>query len=240
MNSALGRTAPWVMSMRWRNLAFLHWPVSAEALRPLIPAGLTLDLYDGQAWLGVVPFEMRRTRGRWMPPCPTAANFPELNVRTYVTRDDRPGVWFFSLDAASRLVVRAARRTYHLPYFDARMSIDLQGNQIRYCSQRTDPGGPSAEFTATYQPVGEVYGSQPGDLDYWLTERYCLYSADRRGEVYRGEIRHRPWPLQPAVVVTDRNTMGGPLAVSLESPPPVVHFARQLDVVAWWPVRVES
>src|SRR5215213_585770 len=114
---------PWVMAQTWTHLLFAHWPLPPEAVRPLIPAGLPLDTFDGQAWVGIVPFQVVGLRARWLPPIPGTANFPELNVRTYITRDDKPGVWFFSLDAANRLAVEAARASYHLPYFKADMHV---------------------------------------------------------------------------------------------------------------------
>jgi uncharacterized protein YqjF (DUF2071 family) len=155
-----------------------------------------------------------------------------LNVRTYVTHNGRPGVWFFSLDAANRLAVRVARATFHLPYMDARMRLDRDGDAIRYHSTRTHRGEPAATFDAAYQPSGDVYQSQPGDLDYFLTERYCLYAADRRGNVYRGDIEHEPWPLQPAKCTVRDNTMIA--AADIAQPPgdALLHYAHELQVVA--------
>lgn len=148
------RNRPWAMSMRWDDLLFMHWPVHAELLRPLISAGLELDTFEGDAWIGIVPFGMSRVRARLLPPIPWTTEFLELNVRTYVTCRGQPGVWFFSLDAASRLAVRVARRKFHLPYFDARMSIRSENGKIRYESTPTHRGAPPAAFSATYaQPV---------------------------------------------------------------------------------------
>src|SRR5437867_5100192 len=110
---------PWVTTMRWHDLLFLHWPVRPEIIRPLIPNGLELDTFDGAAWIGVVPFRMTGVRLRWLPPLPGISAFPELNVRTYVRVRDRPGVYFFSLDAGSRTAVAMARAWFHLPYFHA-------------------------------------------------------------------------------------------------------------------------
>lgn len=219
--------------MVWEDLLFAHWPVAAEVLRPLLPAGLELDLYNGEAWLGVVPFRMCETRLRGLPPLPGTATFPELNVRTYVTAQGRPGVWFFSLDAASRLAVRAARRFFHLPYYDARMATRAAGKRILYSSQRTHRGAAFTEFHAEYAPASEVIRAMPGSLEHWLTERYCLYSADAHGRLWRGEIHHPPWPLQIAEADIRRNTMAEPLGIDLGHPPACVHFARRLEVVAW-------
>jgi uncharacterized protein YqjF (DUF2071 family) len=228
---------PWVMGMRWHDLLFAHWPVPVEALRPLIPAALQVDTFQGQAWLGVVPFRMSAVRPRLCPSLPRLSAFQELNVRTYVTADDKPGVWFFSLDAANAAAVRMARSTYHLPYFDASMLLAETEGWLDYTSRRTHRGASPAEFTGRYRPIGDVFRSQPGTVEHWLTERYCLYAA--RGQtVYRGDIHHLRWPLQPAEAAIERNTMADWLGLSIIGSPPLLHFARFLDVVAWAPERV--
>jgi uncharacterized protein YqjF (DUF2071 family) len=221
------------MAMRWEDLLFAHWPLNPAQLRPLIPSGLELDLFGGQAWLGVVPFRMCATRLRWLPRVPGTDAFPELNVRTYVTREGKPGVWFFSLDAGSKIAVRTARQFFHLPYFDAEMSAPPADGQVTYASRRTHRNAPAAEFRATFRPVSEVYRAQPGTLEHWLTERYCLYSANAHGALWRGEIHHQPWPLQNATAVIERNTMAKPWGIDISGPPAQLHFARGLDVVAW-------
>lgn len=223
----------WLLSMRWHDLLFMHWPVRSEVLRPLIPAGLELDTYGGEAWIGVVPFGMRRVRPRFVPPMPWVSAFPELNVRTYVNAGGRAGVWFFSLDAANPLVVRAARWTFHLPYFDARMSLCKKGDAVEYRSVRTHRGAPPADFVARYRPTGPVAHAGPGSLDRFLTDRLCLYAAERKGRIYRGDIAHRQWPLRPAEAEVERNTMTISLGVQLPKTEPLLHFADQLDVVAW-------
>ena len=224
---------PWVMSQSWEELLFMHWPVPAAALRPHIPSGLAIDTFEGQAWIAVVPFTMRRTRPYRLPLPFGLGDLPELNVRTYVVRDDRPGVWFFSLDAGQALAVYAARLWYHLPYFHARMSVLRQADHFAYRSARIHRHAPAAAFTATYGPSGDVYHSQPGTLENWLTERYCLYAVDRRRRLYRGENAHVPWPLQPAEAEVAVNTLCAPLGVTLPDTAPLLHFARRLDVVFW-------
>lgn len=225
--------------MRWHDLLFVHWRVPVGAVAPLIPPGLELDLFDGDAWIGVVPFRMSGIRHRGLPPVPGLSAFAELNVRTYVTHKGRAGVWFFSLDAASRIAVRVARRTFHLPYFDARMSCRTAGEEIVYRSVRTHRGAAPCEFTASYRPTGAVYRAVPGSLDAFLTDRLCLYAADKHGRIYRGDISHAPWPLQPAIATITSNTMVGPLRLKLPDPEPLLHFARRLDVKAWLPARVQ-
>jgi uncharacterized protein YqjF (DUF2071 family) len=221
------------MSMRWDDLLFMHWPVRAELLRPLIPSGLELDTHDGNAWIGVVPFGMSRVRPRLVPSVPWVSKFLELNVRTYVTAAGRPGVWFFSLDAANPLAVRVARRSFHLPYFDARMSIKGDGETIQYQSTRTHRDAPPATFSCAYRPTGPAIRSTTGSLADFLTNRLCLYSADRSGRIHCGKIDHAPWPLQPAKAEIEWNTMTAGLGVVLPDIAPLLHFSKRLDVVAW-------
>ncbi len=233
-----GRTWPvparlWNMQMTWHDLLFAHWPVPASQLRELIPTALEIDTYGGEAWLGVVPFGMSQVRHRLLPPLPGTSRFPELNVRTYVVIDEKPGVWFFSLDAANRLAVWMARRTFHLPYLYAQMSLHRQGERVEYTSQRIHRGAPEAQFQGSYQPVGPVYHTHPGDLDDWFTARYCLYAMDSQGRLWRSEIDHQPWPLQQATADLRVNSMVAPLEVTLPNSPPLLHYVQHLDVHAW-------
>ncbi|MBZ0289086.1 MAG: DUF2071 domain-containing protein, partial [Anaerolineae bacterium] len=194
------------MAQSWSQLLFAHWPVAPDVLRPLIPAPLQIDTFEGQAWIGIVPFYMSHVRAHGLPRIPGTHQFCELNVRTYVTDGQKPGVWFFSLDASNPLAVLAARTTFHLPYYHARMSIQQTGDTVTYESNRTHSGAPSAQFSATYRPTSPVYHSKPGTLVSWLTERYCLYAANG-GRFYCGEIQHAPWPLQDAQADIRINTM---------------------------------
>jgi uncharacterized protein YqjF (DUF2071 family) len=233
--------------MQWHDLLFMHWSVAPGVLRSAVPPGLEIDTFDGAAWVGVVPFVMRGVRPRGLPAVPGLSNFPELNVRTYVyargagdRRAGKPGVWFFSLDAHQRLAVRLARWTFRLPYFDARMAAatDLSGT-VRYVSRRTHRGASAAVFRARYRPTGPP--EQADDLTRWLTERYCLYAArssDRGATLYRGEIHHQPWPLQPAEAQVETNTLTDGLGFDLPAgTEPHLRFARRLDVRAWAPQR---
>lgn len=219
---------PWVMAQIWNDLLFAHWSFPADTIRKLIPASLELDTFNGEAWIGVVPFWMSGVRPRWTPPLPWISLFHELNVRTYVVRDGKPGVWFFSLDAANPVAVSVARRLFHLPYQNAKMSSD---QQIKYSNNRTD--SPKAQLECTYRPIGDVFHAQPDTLENWLTARYCLYATDKRGNVYRGEIDHPAWPLQPAEAQFQVNTMVEPLGLTLPNMQPLLHFSRKLEVVIW-------
>jgi uncharacterized protein len=229
---------PWMLAMRWHDLLFMHWPVPSHTLRAVIPPSLAIDTFDGMAWIGVVPFRMTGVRPRALPPLPWLSAFPELNVRTYVTTAGKPGVWFFSLDAANRIAVRMARWLFHLTYYDARMASGPSGGQVHYTSKRTHRGAPSAAFQGRYCPIGSVSYASSGSLDHWLTERYCLYAADRHGQVWRGDIHHARWPLQPAEAEVSVNTMTHQIGLALPDTPPLLHFARRQDVVGWTPERV--
>jgi uncharacterized protein YqjF (DUF2071 family) len=216
------------MTQSWHDLLFAHWPLDPALIRGHVPAEIAIDLFDGRAWIGVVPFHMTNVAIRGARPLALA--FPELNVRTYVSVGGKPGVYFFSLDAASRLAVFTARTLFRLPYHDATMAVDVGARQVSYRSRRKDG---TAELAATYGSVGPVQESRPGTLEYFLTERYCLYTADTTGRARRLEIHHRPWPLQPADAQIAVNTMADACGIALPAVKPLLHFAKRLDVLAW-------
>jgi uncharacterized protein YqjF (DUF2071 family) len=227
---------PWLIAQTWRNLLFAHWPVSRLQLQPLIPTGLQLETYAGEAWVGVVPFHLSRIAPRGVPDR-LGLGFPELNVRTYVTAENKPGIWFFSLDAARLSAVIGARLAYHLPYYWASMRIEVAG-WIEFTSRRRVSPPGTAAFAARYWPRDPVFESAPGSLEDWLTARYCLYAADRNGRLFRAEINHLPWPLQPAEMDLTVNSMATAHGISLAGPP-LLHFARCLDIVTWLPERLD-
>jgi uncharacterized protein YqjF (DUF2071 family) len=232
------RLRAWVLAMRWHDLLFAHWPIPAERLRALVPPQLELDTFGGSAWLGIVPFRMSHVRARGLPPLPGASAFPELNVRTYVHRRGHAGVWFFSLDASHRLAVRTARALFALPYFDADMRCARAADgSIEYACRRTHRGAPAAAFAARYGPIGEVAHAEPGSLAHFLTARFCLFTAGARGAVRRCDIAHAPWPLQPARWEPQECAMTKLLGIALPASPPILHFARRVDVRAAWPRR---
>jgi uncharacterized protein YqjF (DUF2071 family) len=213
---------PWTMGQTWQHLLFAHWRVPHDVLRPHVPPTLELEEHDGSAWLGLTPFRVIGLRLRGAPPLPLLSSFHELNCRTYVRAGDRPGIWFFSLDASSRAAVAAARRTYRLPYRHAR--IDAGDGRFR---AETESGG---SFEARYHGVGVPVPTARATLEYFLTERYRLYAGD--GEI-RAEIHHGPWPLQAAEAEVEQH---GIAPVPLEGEP-LCHYARRLDVVIWSPER---
>lgn len=230
---------PWLMTQTWHDLLFAHWPVDPRRLRPLIPPEFEIDKFEGCSWVGVVPFSMTNVAPRGVPAWSRVSEFPELNVRTYVRVGDRPGVYFFSLDAGNALAVRAARLLLNLPYFSAAMNVTRQGDGIWYESRRRDPNG-AARFEASYRPTGSAFEASQGSLEYFLTERYCLYHVDRSGRPYRLEIHHRPWALQHATAEIAHNTMSDAAGMPLPAVAPLLHFAKRQDTVAWAPRRLEA
>jgi uncharacterized protein YqjF (DUF2071 family) len=221
-----------LMGQTWRDLLFAHWPVAPDELRRLVPERLTLDVFEGAAWLGITPFVVTGLRRTGTPPPPLVATFPELNVRTYVTYGDKPGIFFLSLDAASRLAVLAARRFYRLPYFRARIRSERRGETVAYESRRTDERGHDARFRGRFGPVGQESPPVLGSLEHRLAERYCLYTTGGRGESLRAEIHHPPWPLQPAEAAIELNSMAPP-GLALPDEQPLLHFASRQDVLIW-------
>lgn len=226
---------PWAMTQTWHDLLFAHWPIDPIHVRALVPAAFELDLRDGMAWIGVVPFRMSNVTARRVPALPWISAFPELNVRTYVTTHERPGVYFFSLDAGRALAVAAARLLFNLPYFTATMTATPQQTGVRYRSAR---GQGAAVFEADYRPTGEPFHPVPGSLEYYLTERYCLYNLTRRGRPVRVDIQHPRWLLHTAKAEIGRNTMADAAGIALPAIAPVLHFSRRQDVVAWTPEPV--
>jgi uncharacterized protein len=226
---------PWIMTQTWHDLLFAHWRVDPHTLRKKVPSAFELDLFDGSGWLGIVPFHMTNVAPRGVPSLPWISEFPELNVRTYVQVDGRPGIYFFSLDAASTLAVHAARAMFNLPYYAASMTVRTQAGGIAYESRRRDD---VASLSAIYRPVGAGFLAVSGTLEYFLTERYCLYNVNHRGAPYRLDIHHPPWPLQSAEAEFAHNTMAAAAGFSLADMRPLLHFAKRQDMVAWPPSAV--
>jgi uncharacterized protein YqjF (DUF2071 family) len=255
-----------IIRMRWRHLLFAHWPVlDTAALRALVPAELEIDTFDGRAWVGLVPFTMEDFSPRVLPPVPgglragmrKVTDFHECNVRTYVYprgRSDDPaarGVWFFSLDAASRLAVWGARRFFCVPYFNARMHLHRDGDVIDYCVERLalhphpfplapQPSVAAPTLNCRWRALEALPPSQPGDIAHFLTERYFLY-AMRGGALHRGRIAHPPWPLRRAELLSLDDSLVQAAGVEIDhARGPLLHHADALDVRAWWLERVSG
>jgi uncharacterized protein YqjF (DUF2071 family) len=216
---------PWFMGQTWEQLLFAHWSVDPEELKWVVPPQLPLDVVDGRAWIAVTPFAVRGLRLQGLVPPPVVSSFPEINVRTYVTVDGQPGIYFFSLDTSSRSAVAAARRVYRVPYFHAEQRFD----GLTFRSSRENP---PADFAAGYRPLGEPAPPEAGTIEHFLTERYCLYTLDEEQTVWRGQIHHPPWPLQAAEAEIGVNTMAEHIGIDLEGTP-LLHYAERQDVVFW-------
>ena len=221
---------PWIMGQTWENLAFAHWRVPEDQLRQVVHPDIPIDTFDGSAWIGITPFTVTGLHVRGTPPPPVVASFHEINVRTYATIDGKPGIYFLSLDAASKAAVKAARTGYRLPYFHADIEADQEEGRIHYRSERKHD--PPAAFEATYGPTEPTFHAEPGSFDHWCTERYCLYTLDEGPRIQRGDIHHPPWPLQKATADITRNTMTQPYGIDLQGDP-VLHFAARQDVLFW-------
>ena len=220
------------MRQTWSDLLFLHWPVPPETLAPLLPPGLTLDTFEGQAYVGLVPFTMTGVRPTWAPSVPWLSDFHECNVRTYVHAGGRePGVWFFSLDAANPVAVRLARGLWKLPYHFARMNLTREGDTVHYATERLWPGPLPAACRAHYTPRGEPRPAAPGSLEHFLAERYVLYARSRRGQLLRGRVHHPPYPLESADLHALSETLIQAAGIARPAgDPPLVHYARAARV----------
>ncbi len=224
--------SPWAMKQTWSDLLFLHWRVPEELLRKAVPEPLELDTsYDGSAFIAVVPFLMAGIRAHWLPPVPGTTRTLEMNVRTYVRYNGRTGVYFLSLDAENSLIVLGARSLFKLPYYKADMTM-RKATYTRYESRRTHPGYPPSEFRAVYRPISEPRLYDPDTLEYFLTERYCLFTVDAKQKVRIGEIDHQQWPIRRGEVEIETNTMTEPWGIHVDGRP-LVHYVSSLDVKLW-------
>jgi uncharacterized protein YqjF (DUF2071 family) len=220
-----------VMHQSWGKLLFMHWQVLPEALRPFIPERLIIDTFDNKAWVGLTPFTIWDARPVFTPPLPWLSEFHEINVRTYVHLDGVPGVWFFSLDANSKVAVMAARSLFRLPYYNASISLEQHGNQIIYASSR-EGEALSADFSATWTIGAALPEAKPGSQDFFLVERYCLYTSDAE-KLYRCRIFHQPWPLQEAKLSTYRSSMLEADGLPTPAGEPLLHCGGPVSVEVW-------
>jgi len=228
----------WAMTQRWNDLLFAHWPVPAAQVASLLPESLQVDTFQGSAWLGVVPFWMDRIKIRGVPPVPGARSFPELNLRTYVVdpKTHARGVYFFSLDASNLLAVAFARTFYNLPYYWAEMRLEQRSErEFAFYSRRHWSDKPVI-FKARYRGLGptrKLAESTSGTLEYFLTERYCLFTQNRAGQTVRANIHHVPWPLEEAEAEIECNGLAEAIGIQLPDIEPVLHYSRRLAVYVW-------
>lgn len=221
-----------LMRQTWAKLLFMHWRLPTDVLRARVPAELEIDTHDGAAWIAVAPFTIRDLRASFLPPVPGLSAMHELNVRTYVHHRGVPGIYFFSLDAASALAVFGARTFFLLPYFTADMRLSQEGNSIDYHSRRTHAGAPAAAFDARWTFGARLPESRPGSLEFFLTERYCFYTT-HGASVFRCRIHHAPWPLSSAEVSTYHSTMIESHGLPAPDAPPLVHYAEAITADIW-------
>src|SRR5712691_4388772 len=221
-----------IMHQSWGKLLFMHWRIDAKLLRRLIPEPLEIDIYDGSSWIAVTPFTMWDIRALppYLPQVPGLSAMHELNVRTYVYLDNIPGVWFFSLDCNSAAATLAARSFYYLPYYKAEIELEAKQETVDYSLVRTDD--PPAEFQASWKIGESLPQSQPGSLEFFLTERYCLYS-EHKGELFRARIHHEPWPLQKAGLISFGSSMIESLGLPTPEGDPLLHYCEEIPVDIW-------
>lgn len=219
----------WIMRQSWRDLLFVHWPVDINTLRPLIPERLQIDAFDGLAWISIIPFRMEGIYPRWIPQIPLSSKFLEINLRTYVLYKGKPGVYFISIDANQLFALTMAHKWYHLPYFYAQMSTKREGFHLIYYSNRKGSRCTPAEFGVEFTPASAIFQPRKGTLEYWLTERYCLYAVDGGNTLYYADISHLPWQLQKADGEIQSNTLTSAYNIRLCGNPPLIHFAGKME-----------
>ena len=222
---------PWLIQQSWQNVLFAHFPLPLETVRAQVPAAFELDTYDGRAWVSAVAFRIDPFKTRGMP---LSMRFPELNLRTYVKVGGKPGVYFFSLDAASHAAVTGARALFRLNYFYAAIEVKGHG-RTEFTSKRLER--PRADFTASYRVAGDPLSISTESLDYWLVERYCLFTA-RGGPAFRVDIHHMPWVLQPASAQLQPNDLFAASGLPAPDSPPLLHYSVRQDVLTWGPEPV--
>ena len=213
--------------MTWRDLLFVHWRVEASLMQRLLPKGLEVDTFDGSAWIGLVPFQMDRTRPYGIPGIPTVSRFFECNVRTYVLHKGIPGVWFFSLDAASRLAVFGGRNFWKLNYIHAKFKVDVSGNEVDYQLRRAN--GERTRIKWTVEDA--LPESEPGSLRHFLTDRCYLYAGDGN-HLWRSGVFHEPWKLRNAQLNELDDELVSSVGIRTEGLPSCM-AAEPIDVVGW-------
>ena len=228
----------WIQRQTWNDFVFCHWPVPVDVIRERVPRALDLDLWEGGAWIGIIPFNMTGVTLRGFPDLPWFSAFPELNVRTYVNVGGRRGVYFLSLEAHNPLAVALARTWYGLPYMRATMKWWWDGDAIEYRSVRTHRGEPPAQYDARITPHGDVRYAVPGTFEHWLTERYALYVVDGKDRIWAGDVHHTPWPIREVSLDIRTNTLAASHGITLPDTPPHALYSPGVDTVVWAPRRV--
>jgi uncharacterized protein len=218
----------WVMKQTWYHLLFAHWRIDVDIIKQWIPPPLELDTFDGEAWIGIVPFEMKGIRLRYLPPVPFTSKFPEINVRTYVSYQGKSGVYFLSLDATNYLAVQVAKSFFHLPYYFADISVMQERDTIVYRSKRKEGDRPF-RFEGSYRPTSPEFLASPDSLEHWLSERYCFFTR-KYEKLLCCDIVHDPWKLQLAEADITRNQLL-PFDTTALMGKPLLHYSNHLDVL---------
>lgn len=226
---------PWAAMQDWEHLLFMHWPVYKAFIEPHIPADLELDTFDGDAWISIIPFKVNKMKVRKLPPIPFLYPFLEVNVRTYVKKDGIPGVYFFSMDASKLLAVLGGK-IGTLPYFHANMKLKKRAKKFYFKSKRKNDEKES--LISNYKLIGKSTVHAKGSIDHWLLERYALWSY-KFDTLFRGDIHHKEWKVQPAEVNIDQETVTSFLPNNVYTTQPLVHYARSKRVFIWKIKKVE-
>ena len=228
----------WTMTQVWENVLFAHWSLPMEVVRKHIPAELEVDTFNGEAWVGVILFKMNGFKLRFTP-FRYPFSFPEINLRTYVKVNERPAIFFMTLDAADPLVVSVAKRWYRLPYFHAKMSFSKQEDMISFHSERKSVGD-SVVIGGEFYPVSEQFVPKDGSIDHWLTERYVYFNKDPNNHIYWGEVYHEPWQLRKVSGKFSDNTLLHPYQIELPGEPHLLHYSRGVEAQMGAPGRYKT
>ena len=222
----------WILFVTWTDLLLASWPVQAEELRQLVPAPLEIDTFDGTGWVSLVSFKAENMRFRGFDPLPGQADFCELNLRTYVRLGDVPGVYFLSLDCPGALANLLGKHLFQLPFKRCEMRIDRVNDEYRVESQRTEPGEPRATYDCRFRPIGQPGPLAPASLDEFLINRLSLFVAIR-GQLFRGDIAHAPWMVQPAELTVQQNSVTSAAGLQIPKAPPHAAFAPATDALIY-------
>lgn len=223
--------SPWLMKQTWNDLLFAHYPIKLDLLRKRVPEVLPLDSFNGLGWIGIVSFRMTGVRLRGLPPIPGTNTFPQVNVRTYVNLDGKPGVYFLSLYAANRLAASAAKNFFNLPYHFADITMKHNGSCFNFNSKRRSDK--QAGLVCSFRPISDPFYAPKGTFDEWMAERYCFYTLNNKGLPLRCDVLHQPWLLQHAEAKMSQNTLLTMQGIQVEQDRPVFHFSKKMEVRTW-------
>ncbi len=221
---------PFALSQEWRHLTFMHWEVDVEKLQPHIPEGLEIDLFEGKAYVGTIPFLMKNVRPRLLPAVPGISTFPEFNIRTYVVKNGKPGVLFLTLDAQSRITCYHAPRKYGLPYRYAKCNISTKDGIYKWNSKRKSDG---AVLSGECRPKGDLMQAEKGSLEEFLFERYSLYT-NHRNKIHMAYTQHNPWQYKEGEVEITDNSLTESYDLGIDVlKPEYVHISDGVHVHTW-------